>query len=108
MLTLVFCTRTSVQILGKTQTRVFLTSGQSLIKRNCDAIDMKLGPVTNLDKRKKKMSKKFMDDAMLENYDIIVVFPIYGPFGAIQKPDARRIAFKTYIFINSNLLSYKN
>ena len=45
---------------------------------------------------------------MSENYDIIDIFPIYGQFGAIWKPDYGRIVYKTYIFINSNLLSYKN
>ena len=62
---------------------------------------MKLGPVTKLDKRN-KMSKKFDDDLMLENCDVIVVFPIYGQFGAIWKPDSTHIVCKTYIFINSN------
>ena len=45
---------------------------------------------------------------MSENCDVIVIFPIYGQFGAFWKPDSGRIAFKTYVFINSNLLSYKN
>ena len=40
--------------------------------------------------------------------DVIVIFPIYGQFGAIWKPDSGRIVCKTYIFNNSNLLSYKN
>ena len=40
--------------------------------------------------------------------DVIVNFPIYGQFGAIRKPDSGRIVCKTYMFINSNLLSYKN
>ena len=35
-------------------------------------------------------------------------FPNYGQFGAIRKPDSRGIPCRTYIFINSNLLSYKN
>ena len=45
----------------------FRISGQSLIKENChnsrtsDDIDMKLGPVTKLDKRNKTASKKFDD-----------------------------------------------
>ena len=69
---------------------------------------MKLGPVTKLDKRNKITSKKFDDDVMSENCDVIVIFPIYGQFGAIRKPDSGRIVCKTYIFINSNLLSYKN
>ena len=45
---------------------------------------------------------------MQENCDVIVTFPIYGQFGAIRKPDSKHIVCKTYIFINSNHLSYKN
>ena len=66
---------------------------------------MKVGPVTKLDKRNKTMSKKINDDVRLANCDVIVVFPIYGQFGAIQKPHSGRIVCKTYIFINSNFLS---
>ena len=67
---------------------------------------MKLGPVTKLDKRNRATSKQFDDDAMSKNCDV-VFFPIYGQFAAIRKPDSQGIVFKTYIFINSNLLSYK-
>ena len=45
---------------------------------------------------------------MSGNYDVIVIFPIFGQFGAIWKLDSGCIVCKTYIFINSNLLSYKN
>ena len=69
---------------------------------------MKLGPVTKLDKRNKTTSKKIGDDVMLANCEVIVIFPIYGQFGAIWKPDSRGIVCKTKIFINSNFLSYKN
>ena len=71
---------------------------------------MKLGPVTKLDKRNKTTLKKKEreNDVISENCDVIVIFPIYGQFGAIRKPDSGRIVCKTYIFINSNLLSYKN
>ena len=69
---------------------------------------MKLEPVTKFDKRSKTTSKKFDDDVMSEYGDVIYTFPIYGQFGPIQKPDAGRIVFKTYILINSYLLSYKN
>ena len=92
----------------------FQISGQSLVKQNChnsrtnDDIDMKLGPVTKLDKRNKTTSKKYEDDVMSANCDVIVIFPIYGQFGAIRKPDSGRIVCKTYIFINSNLLFYRN
>ena len=42
---------------------------------------------------------------MSANCDVIVIFRIYGQFGVIKKPDFGRIVCKTYIFINSNLLS---
>ena len=45
---------------------------------------------------------------MSANCDVIVIFPIYGKFGAIRKPDSGRIVCKTYIFVKSNLLSYKS
>ena len=69
---------------------------------------MKLGPVTKFDKRNKTTSKKFDHDVMSENWDVIVIFPILGLFGAIWKLDSGRRVYKTYVFINSNLLSYKN
>ena len=45
---------------------------------------------------------------MSANCDIIVIVPIDGQLGAIRKPDSERMVCKTYIFINSKLLSYKN
>ena len=69
---------------------------------------MKLGLVTKLHKRNKTTSKFFDDEIMPENCDVIVIFPIYGLFGAIRKLDSGRIICKTFIFINSNLSSYKN
>ena len=69
---------------------------------------MKLGQVTKLDNRNKTTSKTFDDDVILENCDVIAMFPIFGQFRAIWKPDFGHIVCKTYIFINSNFLSYKN
>ena len=69
---------------------------------------MKLGPVTKLDKRNKARLNKFDDDVMLRNCDVIVIVSVYGQIGAIRKPYSEGIVCKTYIFINSNLLSYKN
>ena len=69
---------------------------------------MKLGPVTKLDKRNRATSKKDDDDVISTNWDVIIVFPIYGQFGAVRKPDSGCMVCKTYIFINSNLSSYKN
>ena len=69
---------------------------------------MKVGPETKLDKRNKATSKKFDDDVMSENCDIFAIFPICGQFGAIWKTDSGHKDCKTYICINSNLLSYNN
>ena len=66
-------------------------SGQSLIKENChdsrasDDIDMKLGPLNKFDKRNKTTSKKFNHDVISANCEVIVIFPIYDQFGAMQK-----------------------
>ena len=84
--------------------------GQSLKKRNChnskcsDHIDMKLGP----EEEKQKKTKKIDDDVVSESCDVIAIFPIYDGFEAIRKRDSWRIVSKTYTFINSNLLFYKN
>ena len=69
---------------------------------------MKLGLLTKLDKRNKSTPKKIDKNVMSEYCDVIAIFPICNQFGAIQKPDSVSIVCKTYIFINSNLLSYKN
>ena len=39
--------------------------------------------------------------------DFSVFFPVYGHFAVIREPDSGRMVYETYIFINSNLLSYK-
>ena len=62
---------------------------------------MKLEPVTKFDKRNKRTSKKIGDSVMSAYCHAIVIFPIYGQFRAIH------LVCKTYISINSNLLSYK-
>ena len=53
-------------------------------------------------------SKKFGDEVKPESYDFIVVFPIYGQFRVISKPGFGGIVFKVYIYIKSDLLSYKD
>ena len=67
---------------------------------------MKIAPETKLDKRNKTTSKKFGDDLISASCGAIVIFTIYGWFGAIWKPDSKCIVCKSYSFINSNLLSY--
>ena len=68
---------------------------------------MKLGPVTNFYKANLATSK-IDNDFMSANRDVVVNFPIYGQFGAIQKPISGCLVCNTTIFIYSNLLSYKN
>ena len=67
---------------------------------------MKFRPVTKVDKRNKTTSKKFGNDVMSTNCDVVVIFPIYGRFEAIRKPDSGCIVQKTYIFIKNKRLSY--
>ena len=69
---------------------------------------MKLVPITKIDNRKKTTSNGIEDDVMPVSCDVIFIFPIYRQFGVIRKLDSRRIVCKTYIFIDSNLLFYKN
>ena len=45
---------------------------------------------------------------MSANRDITVIFSTYGQFGGIWRPDSACMVRKVYIFINSNLLSYKH
>ena len=66
---------------------------------------MKLGPVTNLNKRNIAMSKKIDDGVMSTSCDIVFIFLIYDQFGAIRKPDSGRMVCKTNIFINGNVFS---
>ena len=69
---------------------------------------MKFGPVTKIYQKNKATSKKVVDNDLSANCDAIAIFPVYGQLGAIRKPDSGRIVCKTYIFINSSLLSYKS
>ena len=55
---------------------------------------MKIGLVTKLDKRNKTMSKKLSNNVMSKNCDLITIFPIFGQFGEIRKPDSGRIVVK--------------
>ena len=68
---------------------------------------MKVGPVSLDNGNTSTSKKKVADDAMSANCDVIVFFPIYEQFAATRKPDSGRRVYETYIFINSDLLSYK-
>ena len=60
---------------------------------------MKHGPVTKLDKINKSTTKKFADDAMFANFNVIIIFPIYDQFGAIRTPDSGRAVCKAFSLI---------
>ena len=65
--------------------------------RTGDDIDIKLGEVTKLDKRNETTSKKFDDDVMSENCEVIVIFWIFNQFGEVQRPGfEQRICEKLY------------
>ena len=69
---------------------------------------MKLGPVTTLDKKNMVTSKKLTMTLCQQIVTLFVTFPIHGHFGAIRKPNYEAMLCKTFIFVNNNLLSYKN
>ena len=69
---------------------------------------MKREPLSKIDKRNKTTWKNVDDEIMSKNCDAISVFAIYGQFGAVLKPDFKCIVWKINIFINRNILSYKN
>ena len=86
----------------------FRISGQSLVKENFhilrtgNDIDIKLGPVTKLVKKNKTLSKNLMM-TLSENYGIILIFPIYGQFEVIRKPDSGfisiKLIYRTYLYL---------
>ena len=71
---------------------------------------MKLGPVTKLDKRNMATSKKFDDDVMSSNFDVSVIFRIYGnlrPFGS-RILDAWSIKLTFSLTITSDITNITN
>ena len=91
----------SLQILGN----FWSISCKNSITSN--DIDMKFGQVTQHDKRNKKVSKIFWLWPHISKLWRHWHFSGLLQFGAIQRPDSGRIVCKTYISINSNVLSYK-
>ena len=69
---------------------------------------MKVGPVTKLDKRNKTTLKRFDDEVILVNCDIIVIFSIYGQFGAIRKPDYVKLRFSLTVSLCLTKTEKKN
>ena len=82
------------------------------MKENCpnsktsDDIDMKLGPVTQLDKRNKTASKNLDETSCRKIVTSLLFFQFMTNLEQSRSPG--HIVCETYNFINSNLLSYKN
>ena len=68
---------------------------------------MKLRQITELDKRNTATSENLDGDVLSANLMSLSLFIIYGQFAAFRKLDSGGIVYKTFIFINSNLLFYK-
>ena len=43
--------------------------------------------------RETQKAKKIKHDVVLTNYDVIVIFPIDGQFGAIQNPNSNHMVY---------------
>ena len=66
--------------------------------RTSDDIGVKLGPANKLDKKNTATSKNDKD-VVSSNYNVIIIFPIYGKFGGIRKLVSKRVVCNFYIFI---------
>ena len=75
--------------------------------KNIGSFDMEL-PMTKFDKRNTQTLKTFDNGVMSKNFDVTDFFLIYEKFAAILELNSRRMVYKTYIFINSNLLPYRS
>ena len=117
MTNLVFPICPSLQILDKIPMGLFPISkitGQPFIEENCqnsrscNDIDVKLGPVTKIEKKNHGTIKKSLTMTLYRSLWRHCHFRFYHQLGAIQKFEFGLIVCKTYIFINSKVLSYKN
>ena len=83
---------TTAAIIWKIKISNFWISGQSVIKENChnsrtnDNIDMKLGPITKLDKRNKTTSKNLM---MTSCRKIVTSWSFFGFLANLEKSKGR-------------------
>ena len=91
----------------------FRISGQSLMKENChksrtgDDIDMKLRPVTKFNKRNKPTSKNC---DLTSCREVVTSLSFLGFLANLEQSGCRipETVCKSYVFSNSDLLSYKN
>ena len=69
---------------------------------------MKFGPVTKLDKRNKKTSKKFDDDIMSGNCNVIVIFQFMDNLEQSESKIPDAISVKLTFSITANFYFAKN
>ena len=80
-------------------------SGQSLIKENChnsrtsDDIDIKIRPVTTLEKKNMATSKNWTITSCQQIVTSLFFLRIYGQYAAIQKLNSRRMVYKTSLTV---------
>ena len=92
----------------------FRISSQSFIKEIChnsrtsNDNEMKLGPITKLNKRNMAMSKNLTMTSCRQIVSSLSFFQFMAKFGAIRKPDCGRMVCKSDIFINNNLTKTEN
>ena len=67
---------------------------------------MKVGAATNHDKRNKSTSKKFDTEVMSKNCDVIVIFRIFGKFGAVRRPDSEHRVWKSCLQSQSVIVTF--
>ena len=76
-----------LQILDKTQTGVF-----SISRFLAKFLKTKTVVTPELVKKYGNVTKND-GDAVSKNYDVIIIFPIYGQFGVIPMPDSGHMAY---------------
>ena len=95
-------TRSSLWILDKIQTIILSSSVflvKSLINKDCyksrtsNDIDIKLWPTSKIEKKNTMTSKKLENNIISTKYDVVVIFSIYGQYGAMLKTNSLILGF---------------
>ena len=69
---------------------------------------MKLDQQLSLTRETQQHQKKFDDDVMSANCDVIVIFPIFDQFGAIWKPDSGLVKVTFSLIVTFYLVKTEN
>ena len=62
----------------------------------------------NFTRKTKQRQKRKLTITSCQKIDIVVIFWIFGQFGAVWRPDSDHRVCRSCVFSNSNLWSYKN